>query len=95
MTEALTAQGDVALWPVATTLVLFDRPLNPNHCAKRFSLYGDDSWDVTPALFEAHAVATKLDFTMIPATFRDVVKSFVWRDYLGGTAGAIPGRVRA
>lgn len=78
MLDARAVQENESLWPTATTPVLVSRPLNPNHHAKRLSLYGDDYWDFTPAMFEAHQTATGYDFAGMPVSFKHVAKRYVW-----------------
>ncbi|MFF9627277.1 hypothetical protein [Streptomyces griseosporeus] len=64
--------------PASGELVLRDRPLRPGTDPPVLSRFGEDRWDLTPGLFEAHAKALSLDFTTVPATYRDTVKHSVW-----------------
>jgi len=73
-----TLRGDVPIYPTATTPVLVTRPLNPTRALTRPSLFGDDRWDLTPALFEAHSTSLRLRFEDLPTAFTQAVKLCVW-----------------
>jgi integrase len=64
--------------PVADTPVLTRHRLRPGADPADQSRFGDDRWILTPAMHEAHAKATSLDTTAIPAPFRAAVKLVAW-----------------
>ena len=59
------------------TLVLANRPLNPRTRLADTSRFGDDKWDLSPAIFQTHQVALTLNFLTIPAAFRQVTKELL------------------
>lgn len=66
-------------WPDPATVVLSGRKLNPAADPATLSVFGDDQWDLTPGLFEAHAATTRLNLRRVPAPFRDPVKHYLWQ----------------
>ncbi len=58
----------------ADTLVLARRPLRPGTAAESTSTFGDDIWQLSPAVFKRHQLAQILDFTTLPANLRHVAK---------------------
>jgi integrase len=58
----------------ADTLVLAGRPLRPGIDPASTSRFGDDVWELTPAIHQLHHQALSLNFTTIPARFRQVCK---------------------
>lgn len=65
--------------PQPATPVLLHRKLNPAVDPARQSVFGDDRWDLTPGLFEAHAVTCRLNFLPVCEAFRDHAKHYVWQ----------------
>jgi integrase len=63
--------------PEAGTLVLAARDLVPGGNA--VSVFGDDRWDLTPAIFEDHATAISLNWLAVPAPFRLPLKHYFWQ----------------
>ena len=43
------------------------------------SRFGDDIWDLTPGVFEAHASAISLNFAIRPAALRQATKHYFWQ----------------
>jgi integrase len=62
----------------AITPVLVTRLLNPLANAELLSVFGDNYWHLTPAIFEAHAKAIGLNFADVPEQFRTTVKTYCW-----------------
>jgi len=58
-------------------LVLADRELAPGAFA--VSVFGDDRWELTPAIFEAHATAVSLNWLAVPEPFRQPLKYYFWQ----------------
>ena len=65
--------------PLPDTPVLLHRKLNLAIDPGRRSVFGDDRWDLTPGLFEAHAVTCRLNFLPVPDVFRDPAKHYIWQ----------------
>ncbi len=65
--------------PEAGTPVLLNRPIRPGTDPAVLSVFGDDRWELTPALFEEHVAATSLNFATIPAALRTTAKNYVWQ----------------
>jgi integrase len=59
-------------------LVLSGRPLRPGHWLERTSRFGQDVWDVTPAIFQQHARAVVLNFSPFPPACRAAVKELCY-----------------
>lgn len=76
---AQSAASRVVEWPQPDTAVLARRKINPAVDLARHSVFGDDRWDLTPGLFEAHAVTCRLNFLTIPQRFRDQAKHYIWQ----------------
>ncbi|MCX3059651.1 hypothetical protein [Streptomyces beihaiensis] len=74
-TVLATADGQ----PHAGTPVLLNRPIRPGTDSAVLSVFGDDRWELTPALFEEHVAATSLNFAPIPAALRPTAKNYVWQ----------------
>lgn len=56
--------------------VLHSRPIRPGAAAT--SVFADDRWDLTPAMFEAHTTSISINWTRTLATFRTPLKKYVW-----------------
>ncbi|MGW9210993.1 hypothetical protein ACWGR4_28905 [Embleya sp. NPDC055664] len=65
--------------PAGDTPVLLHRTRNPAAGITPGSVFDDDHWDLTPGLFEAHAVTCRLNFVPVPGAFREHVKHYVWQ----------------
>lgn len=76
---ARSAASRVVEWPEPDTPVLLHRKHNPAVDPARQSVFADDRWDLTPGLFEAHAVTCRLNFLAVPAAFRAHAKHYVWQ----------------
>jgi integrase len=71
-----TAASDL---PRADTPVLLTRPLRPGTDPAVLSVFGEDRWQLTPALFEEHVASTSLNFAAVPVRFRHTAKHYVWQ----------------
>jgi integrase len=65
--------------PQPNTLVLANRPLRPDTDMTRLSVFADDRWILTPAVFEDHDRGLSLNFTLVPARFRTSAKHVIWQ----------------
>jgi hypothetical protein len=61
------------------TPVLLHRELVPGTDQRTVSVFGDDIWDLTPGVFEAHASAISLNFAIRPAALRQATKHYFWQ----------------
>jgi integrase len=59
-------------------LVLSGRPLRPGHRLEETSRFGQDVWDLTPAVFQQHMRALVLNFAPIPAAYRTPIKELCY-----------------
>lgn len=66
-------------WPSPVTPALLHRKLVAAADPATLSVFADDWWDLTPGLFESHVATTRLNFTAVPAQFRDPVKHYIWQ----------------
>lgn len=57
-------------------LVLAKRPLVPGVRLADTARFGDDKWDLTPAVHQQHQQALSLNFLTLPAQFRRTAKEF-------------------
>lgn len=64
--------------PQPTTPVLLHRNLVPDLDTQALSVFGDDRWDLTPGVFEAHTQVRSLDFADCPADLRSATKHYCW-----------------
>ncbi len=82
MTSPLPSAGVLAdcgcTHPAADNPVLLHRNLVPGTDPKDLSVFGDDVWNLTPAVFEAHYRAYSLNFTTRPAALREATKLYFW-----------------
>jgi integrase len=82
MTSPLPSAGALAdcgcTRPTAASPVLLHRNLVPGAQPKDLSVFGDDIWNLTPAVFEAHYKAYSLNFTTRPAALREATKLYFW-----------------
>ncbi|WP_405178868.1 hypothetical protein OG225_33565 [Nocardia sp. NBC_01377] len=76
MTLALTSASDDL--PGPDTLVLFNRSLRPGADREVLSRFGQDRWDLSPALLQRHSSALAVDFAEVPHDFRLPVKQIAW-----------------
>ncbi|MDX3525976.1 hypothetical protein P1P75_05885 [Streptomyces sp. ID05-39B] len=60
----------------ADALVLAKRPLVAGFQLADTARFGDDKWDLTPAVHQQHQQALSLNFLTIPAQFRRTAKEF-------------------
>jgi integrase len=79
MTRPASTDSGVLILPRPETSALLHRKQNPAVDPARHSLFRDDRWDLTPGLFEAHAVTCRLNFLPVPAGFRDHAKHYIWQ----------------
>jgi hypothetical protein len=66
-------------WPGPDTVVLLHRPLRPGTDTAGLSRFSDDRWSLDPAVFEDHAKARSLNFTLVPQALRLEAKHYVWQ----------------
>jgi hypothetical protein len=66
------------VFPADRTVVLSSRPLRPGTSPQRLSRFGDDRWDLSPAVFEEHMPAVSLGFDAVPPEFLHAAKTYVW-----------------
>ena len=64
--------------PDPDTLVLLHRDLLPNADPSALPVFGDERWDLTHGIFEAHTQACSVIFTDCPDAFRTAVRRYVW-----------------
>ena len=64
--------------PRPATPVLLHRNLVPDLNTQALSVFGDDRWDLTPGVFEAHTQVRSLDFADCPADLRSATKHYCW-----------------
>ncbi len=62
----------------ADPYVLASRPLRPGARRAGTSRFGDDIWDLTPALLQRHKNALILNFPTLPARFRQAAKDLCY-----------------
>jgi hypothetical protein len=62
----------------ADPYVLASRPLRPGAGRADTSRFGDDVWDLTPALLQRHKNALILNFPTLPARFRQAAKDLCY-----------------
>jgi hypothetical protein len=77
-TTTTAAPLDAAERPGPDTPVLLNRQLRPGTQPSQLSRFGDDRWNLTPAIFEGHLQSVSLNFTLVPAAFRDIAKRYAW-----------------
>lgn len=70
---------DGTLAPTLDTLVLLNRDLRPGTDLSKLSRFGDDCWDLNPAIFEDHMSSTVVNFTLLPTELRIAAKFYVWQ----------------
>jgi integrase len=70
---------DGTVWPTADTLVLLNRPLRPGTDMARLSRFGDNRWDLSPAIWEEEAKTAGLNFDLIPAPLMPAAKHYLWQ----------------
>ncbi|MFC6088607.1 hypothetical protein [Saccharothrix lopnurensis] len=78
MTTALRAADCECVQPTDTTPVLLHRALVPGTTTQGLSVFADDVWNLTPAVFEVHAKAVSLNFATQTETSRNIVKLYFW-----------------
>jgi hypothetical protein len=79
MTQTTTAAPlNAAERPGPDAPVLQNRLLRPGTQPSQLSCFGDDRWNLTPAIFEGHLTAVSLNFALIPAAFREIAKHYAW-----------------
>lgn len=64
--------------PVPDTQILADRPVRPGTLPGDLSVFRDDRWNLTPAIFEPNTRGVSISFARIPGPFRQHVKLFAW-----------------
>ncbi len=65
--------------PHARTPVLLNRPLRPGTDPAVLSVFAEDRWELTPALFEEHIATTSLNFAPLPEPLRHSAKNYLWQ----------------
>jgi hypothetical protein len=60
--------------PDDARLVLSGRPLNPAYRLDQTARFGQDTWDLTPVIFQQHVRALMLNFAPFPDGYRQAVK---------------------
>ncbi|MDG4795453.1 hypothetical protein [Micromonospora sp. WMMD1082] len=75
---SVALRSEPGVVPVADTLVLLDRPLDPQS-RRPVSVFGDDWWDLSQGMFEAHISDVRLNFSTVPDRFRPAAKHYVWQ----------------
>ncbi len=81
MTRAIAANAKIegcCSEPDPDTLVLLHRDLLPNADPSALPVFGDERWDLTHGIFEAHTQACSVIFTDCPDAFRTAVRRYVW-----------------
>jgi hypothetical protein len=80
MTTTSSAAVDAtwAQFPGPGTLVLARRPLRPGTRTEGLSVFADDRWHLTPAIFEENAKAVSISFAPVPECLRLQVKHVAW-----------------
>ncbi len=63
---------------LADPYVLASRPLRPGSRGAGTSRFGDDVWDLTPALLQRHKNSLILNFPSLPARFRPTAKDLCY-----------------
>jgi hypothetical protein len=66
------------LLPEPDTPVLLNRPLRPGTDPSTLSVFADQRWRLSPAVFEGHTTAFSIDFSPITAPFLHTVKTLTW-----------------
>ena len=64
--------------PRPETPVLLNRQLRPGTQPSELSSFGDERWNLTPAIFEGHLQSVSLNFALVPAAFRETAKLYTW-----------------
>ncbi|MEU9079108.1 site-specific integrase [Kitasatospora sp. NPDC048538] len=65
--------------PHPGTPVLINRPIRPGTDPAGLSVFGEERWELTPALFEEHIATTSLNFALVPGPLRHTAKNYVWQ----------------
>lgn len=76
MTQPITEPQYTAgvLNELANRFVLTGRPLNPAYSLQDTARFGDDAWDLRPAMFQQQMKALVLNFTPLPPAYRLTIK---------------------
>ncbi|MER6521773.1 hypothetical protein ABT246_33565 [Streptomyces sp. NPDC001553] len=64
--------------PEPDTLVLLNRPLRSGTDPSTLSVFADQRWRLSPAVFEGHTTAFSIDFSPVTASFLHTVKTLIW-----------------
>lgn len=79
-TETSSADEWADFIPSGDTPVLASRPLHPDcQMVGRMSEYGDERWNLTPAILERDTSSLSIDFTTVPKPFVSLMKLVVWK----------------
>jgi hypothetical protein len=69
--------------PAADALVLKGRELRAGITVRSTARFGDPVWDLTPALVQKHQRRMQLDFTTVPARYRQVARELCYAKLTG------------
>lgn len=72
-------------------LVLTKRPLRSGANRLRLSIFADNIWDLSPAMFEEHETKVSFGFAAFPSGWRPTVKEYVWQLINDLDAPSLPG----
>jgi hypothetical protein len=75
--EAAPVEND---YPGPGTAVLANRALRPDAAPGELSVFADARWNLSPAIFEDHYTAKKLNFAGFPAPFLQAAKHYLWAE---------------
>lgn len=66
--------------PSPDTPVLLNRKLRDGTDRARLSRFSDSRWDLTPAIFEVDRQTVSINLDLVPATFREIAKHYIWME---------------
>ena len=62
----------------SNALVLENRPIREGTVASSLSRFSDETWDLTPAVFEEHSTKVSISFGAFSIRWREPVKTYLW-----------------
>ncbi|WP_315068009.1 hypothetical protein [uncultured Microbacterium sp.] len=74
-------------------LVLENRPIRADVDHASLSRFADNTWDLTPAVFEEHSTKVSINFLTFEARWRDAIKSYLWSLINDDEVRAVPGAI--